>query len=127
VQHLGCSLSQTKPIVTPDRAPPPEEGGRVIQFRPRNAPRKGWPLPMGRQTRDDSPVADLGKFERPEAEDDYRHRMKMNALALLITCVLIVSGLWLAETMAEMRKIQDCVLTGRQNCIIFDASSALRH
>jgi len=98
----------------------------VIQFRPRT-PRKGWPVPTGRQTPDDSPVPDLGKYERRDNEDDYRHRMKMNALGLVITCALIVTGLWLAETMAQMRKIQDCVLTGRQNCVIFDASSALRH
>jgi hypothetical protein len=123
----GCNLSQIEPIVTPDRGSPREERGRVVPFRPRSGLRKAWPLPLGQRPRDDSPVADLAKFERPETEADYRHRMKMNALGLAITCVLIVAGLWLAETMAEIRKVQDCVLTGRQNCAPIDAASALRH
>ena len=124
---MGCNLPQIKPIVTPDRAPSPEERGHVVPFRPRSGLRKAWHLPLGQRSRDDSPVADLAKFERPETEDDYRHRMKMNALGLLITCVLIITGLWLAETMAEIRRVQDCVLSGRQNCVPIDAPSALRH
>jgi hypothetical protein len=113
--------------VTPDRSFPPEESGRVVPFRPRAALRGGWRVPARQAAHDDSPVADLAKFERPETEDDYRHRMKMNGLALIVTCVLIVTGLWLAETMAEMKKIQDCVMSGRQNCVKIDAPSSLRY
>jgi hypothetical protein len=95
----------------------------VIPFRLRSAVR----LPASQPAQDDSPVADLAKYERPETEADYRHRMKMNGLALVITCVLIVAGLWLAETMAGIRKVQDCVMSGRQNCAPITATSALRH
>ena len=83
---------------------------QVIRFRPRGAlfPRR-TPAP--------SPVDDLGKYERPRDEpDDYRHRMAMNGLAFVATVSLVVIGLWLATSMAQMRKDQDCVLTGRRNC-----------
>jgi hypothetical protein len=51
-----------------------------------------------------------------EAEDDYRHRMKMNVLGLLVTILLVISGVWIADTMAETRKLQDCFLAGGRNC-----------
>jgi len=64
----------------------------------------------------DPPEDDLAKYERGESEGDYRHRMKMNFLALAVTILLMVVGIWIAETMADMRKIQDCYLSGRRNC-----------
>jgi hypothetical protein len=63
-----------------------------------------------------SPVQDLEKFERPEGEDDYRHRMIMNIMAAAATILLIAGGIWIANTMALMRKNQDCVLSGKRNC-----------
>jgi hypothetical protein len=87
-----------------------------VPFRPRGAP-PGWSPPRRSPALDDGPVADLAKFEKPESEDDYRHRMKMNALALIVTILLMMTGWWLAETMAEMRKLQDCVLSGRRDCV----------
>ena len=63
-------------------------------------------------------VPDLEKYERtPEEPDDFRHRMMMNGLGLVVTVVLIAGGLWIAEVMAHMRKDQDCALTGRSNCM----------
>lgn len=63
------------------------------------------------------PVPDLDKYERvPDEPDDFRHRMLMNGLGLVVTVVLIMTGIWIAEVMAHMRKDQDCVLTGRSNC-----------
>ena len=63
-----------------------------------------------------SPVEDLAKYERGEGADDYRHRMLINAAALLFVAALIGAGLWIADTMAQMRKNQDCVLSGRSGC-----------
>jgi len=37
------------------------------------------------------PVPDLTKYEQADAADDYRHRMTMNALAFLVTILLIVT------------------------------------
>jgi len=63
-----------------------------------------------------SPVKDLAKYERAEGGDDYRHRMLINVAALLFVAALIGAGLWIADTMAAMRKNQDCVLSGRSGC-----------
>ena len=61
-------------------------------------------------------VEDLTKYERSESPDDYRHRMIVNVVAFVFVIGLIVAGLWLADTMAAMRKNQDCVLSGRRGC-----------
>ena len=88
---------------------PGEQPGRVIRFR-RPGSLFNRPLP------NQSPVKDLGKYENNAGPDDYRHRMKMNAAGLAVVIVLIGSGIWIANTMAQMRKDQDCVLSGRRGC-----------
>jgi hypothetical protein len=42
--------------------------------------------------------------------------MKMNAIALMVVVLLVAGGLWIADTIAQMRKTQDCVLSGRRGC-----------
>jgi len=42
--------------------------------------------------------------------------MTMNVLGFLVTVVLIVAGVWLVDKIAEIRKNQDCYLSGRRNC-----------
>ena len=59
---------------------------------------------------------DLSQYERSDEPDDYRHRMVMNVAALVVVALLIGAGLWIADTMATMRKNQDCVLSGRRGC-----------
>ncbi|HZP74874.1 MAG TPA: hypothetical protein VFB45_01910 [Pseudolabrys sp.] len=54
-------------------------------------------------------------------EDDYRHRMIVNIAGLSFVVLLIVAGIWLADTMATMRKNQDCVLSGRRGCTPVEA------
>jgi hypothetical protein len=63
-------------------------------------------------------VADsrLSTYVRGENPDDYRHRMVVNVVAFVFVIGLIAAGLWLADTMAAMRKNQDCVLSGRRGC-----------
>ncbi len=97
----------------PSHAPQPDdERGRVLPFqrhgqaRPRVAPRPP----------DDSPVEDVGKYARSEEPDNYRQRMINNALAFAFCILLVAIGVWLATSIAEMRKNQDCVLSGRRNC-----------
>ena len=69
-----------------------------------------------------APVEDLAKYERAERPDDYRHRMIVNVVAFLFVVGLIGAGLWLADTMARMRKDQDCVLSGRRGCTPIEVS-----
>jgi hypothetical protein len=42
--------------------------------------------------------------------------MIMNAAAFLLVLGLIGVGLWLADRMAQLRRDQDCVLSGRRGC-----------
>ena len=64
---------------------------------------------------------DLSRYERNDEPDDYRHRMWMNLAALIVVALLIGAGLWIANTMAMMRKNQDCVLSGRRGCTPVEA------
>jgi hypothetical protein len=93
-----------------------KESGQVIRFRPRDASRSGWRWPVPRARPNETPVADLSKYESTKSEDDYRHKMTMNALALVATAILVVVGIWLSISIADMQKKQDCYLQGRHNC-----------
>ena len=81
-----------------------DESGRVLRFRHRRS--------------DDllSDGDDLARYQHSEEPDDYRHRMAVNIAAVAVVALLIGIGWWLADTMASMRKNQDCVLTGRRGC-----------
>ena len=95
---------------------------RVLKFRPRTMSR-----PPGRQAgsgRDVSPVDvprqpdDLARYERAREEpDDFRHRMLANLAAFAFTVALTAIGIWLAMSIADLRKTQDCVLMGRRDCV----------
>jgi hypothetical protein len=99
--------------------------GRILPFRPRRTlpPAR---ISSAREDTDRSPVQDLEKFEHSGEEDDYRHRMIVNVVAFVIAVLLILSGVWLATTMAQMRKNQDCVLSGRRGCTPVEAPPATR-
>src|SRR6516165_5047726 len=79
-----------------ERQKPAEEMGRVVKFTPRTAPRKLAAPP------DPSPISNLGRYARG-GDDDYRHRMLMNALAFIVCLLLALAGIWLVSRIAEMR------------------------
>jgi hypothetical protein len=54
----------------------------------------------------------------PEDEGD---RARENAVMLGFFAVLVVAGIWLLGTMADLRKVQDCAAQGRRNCATIDA------
>jgi hypothetical protein len=81
-----------------------EDDGRIVRFRPRSGMFRGrhrWKALANESEPDDSPVADLAKFEASESADDYRHRMMMNAIAFIFTTSLILVGVWLANLMVH--------------------------
>ena len=86
---------------------PSEEEGRVVDFRRRK---------VRARPADPSPVESLSKYEHGQDQDDYRHRMIVNAVVFVFVVGLIGAAVWLADTMATMRKNQDCVLSGRRGC-----------
>lgn len=101
------------PIMTSDKPSLPKRGARVLNFR------RGQPvtrLPASGPTPTENVVQGLAKYERGDGPDDYRHRMIVNLAAFVFVMALIGAGLWLADTMARMRKDQDCVLSGRRGC-----------
>ena len=99
-----------------DRSMPSKDDGRIIRFRPRGTAPSGWRWPLQRPRPGETPVADLTQYESSKGEDDYRHRMTMNALALVATTILVIVGIWLAVSIADMQKKQDCYLQGGRNC-----------
>jgi hypothetical protein len=94
---------------------PYEQEARVLKFRPRS------PLPLRVPPRL-SPVQDLRKYETDAGPDDFRHRMIMNLAGFAAAIVIIVIGVWLADSIARLRKNQDCVLAGRRDCATLRAA-----
>jgi hypothetical protein len=92
------------------------ESGQILTFQLRRragTPRHAPIMPDGDGA---EPVDDLAVFEEEDGRIDYRHRMLMNVIAVVIVSVLISAGVWIADTIADMQKAQDCTLQGRQNC-----------
>lgn len=107
-------MKSQRPVLTDDEH-------RVLKFRPRTSAQ-----PPGRQNepgRETSQVHvrqdanDLARYERAREEpDDFRHRMLANIAAFAFTVALTAIGIWLAMSIADLRKTQDCVLMGRRDC-----------
>jgi hypothetical protein len=85
-----------------------DEKGQVLPFRRQGQLPRHAPPP--------SPVEDVGKYAVSEEPDNYRQRMINNGLAFAFCLLLVAIGVWLATSIAEMRRNQDCVLSGRRNC-----------
>ncbi len=96
----------------------------MLKFRPRTLAhppgQRGEPDNQTRQQPQDLTqhlTRDLSRFERAREEpDEFRHRMLANVAALAFTVALTAIGIWLAMSIADLRKTQDCVLMGRRDC-----------
>ncbi len=84
-----------------------DDDGRVVSFR------GGRPVSKPPEP----PVEDLAKYQGKETKEEYRERMTVNVVAFAFIVVLVGAGLWLADTMATIRKNEDCVASGRRNCV----------
>ncbi len=103
-----------------------DSDGRVVMFRPRDPAR-------GRKQGPTTPARGSGGSPQRWSEpwDDYvgddgaeqPHRGLINIIGVVFTVLLISAGLWLAHSLVEMRKIQDCVLSGRTNCAPIEVPS----
>jgi len=96
----------------------PEEEHRVLKFRPRTlAQPPGRKADQDEETNARHEPNDLSRYERDRSEpDDFRHRMLANVAAFAFTVALTAIGIWLAMSIADLRKTQDCVLMGRRDC-----------
>ncbi len=99
---------------------------RVLKFRPRTlAHPPGQPNSPARQQPQDL-TRDLSRLERDREEpDEFRHRMLANVAALAFTIALTAIGIWLAISIADLRKTQDCVLMGRHDCAQISGTAQL--
>jgi len=97
--------------MTPSRPSPPRESERVVMLFPRQ--RRNTAAPPSRRPA----IRGVSDYARSEQDDDeYRHRMINNLLAFLVCAVLVVAGVWLVDRIVELRRIQDCALSGRPSC-----------
>jgi hypothetical protein len=102
-----------------------DEEHQVLQFRPRNAAfTPAWRRDLNAPPPSDTQREpnDLSRYERPrnpdhDAPDDFRHRMLANIAAFAFTIALLAIGIWLAMSIADLRRTQDCVLMGRRDCV----------
>jgi hypothetical protein len=90
--------------VLSDRIQSNDDASRVIQFRPSldgsRGRHRGKTL-IGNSEPNCSPVPDLAKYQDQESDDEYRHRMIVNAIALAFTSLLILAGVCLAIMVAH--------------------------
>jgi len=94
-------------------APHPEDDrGRILPFRRSGASRPAVP----QKADGEAPVEGVEKYASAGEPDNYRQRMINNGLAFGACILLVMIGVWIANTMAEMRRKQDCVLSGRRDC-----------
>jgi hypothetical protein len=98
---------------------------QVLQFRPRQ--RAAEPSPADALEPDDTPLLDdLSRYEQDREDEpvNYARRMLMNVIAIAVVTILIGVGVWLADTIAQMERDQDCVLQGRHNCAPIEVPAA---
>jgi hypothetical protein len=107
--------------VVHDRPDPNEtrQSGQILSFKLRRRIERQplrSPAPVPPPADDDETVDDLSRYEEEDRHINYRQRTLMNVIAVVIVSLLVGAGVWLADTIADMQKIQDCTLQGRQNC-----------
>jgi hypothetical protein len=59
--------------------------------------------------------------EKRESPEDEGNRARENAVLLGFFALLVLAGVWLLGTMADIRKVQDCAAHGRRICATIDA------
>jgi hypothetical protein len=111
--------------VNTQRPTPSDDEHRVLIFRPRSALAspggqrvEHGQLARRREVEPEPPEPnDLSRYEHDRDEaGDFRHRMLANLAALAFTIALTAVALWLAASIANLRKTQDCVAMGRRDC-----------
>jgi hypothetical protein len=124
-RHVQCEAERPLSMKNEEQRRTEEESGVVVPFPARKASVQVHAFSNLSSER--SPVEGVDKYEkRANDEDDYPHRMKMNALAVVFLAALIGGGIWIVDVMAQQRKNQDCALSGRRNCAPISASSTGR-
>lgn len=115
--HISCDATGPTAVKT-QRPITSDEEHVVLKFRPRtSAQPPGKHEEPTRSAHPPSVANDLSSYEKPREEpDDFRQRMLANIAAFAFTVALTAIGIWLAMSIADLRKTQDCVLMGGRDC-----------
>jgi hypothetical protein len=100
-----------------ERSDPHDAGpfGQILKFEPRRSGQPSFAAATTQPFEDDP--GDFARFEQAQDEPiDYRHRMIMNLIALAILIALVGLGVWIADTISDLQREQDCLMQGRSNC-----------
>ena len=106
------------------RSAPSDAKGEVVDIR--HAAARRHARSVASRDAASSPAGELTRYQQSREKDDYRHRMMTNSLAFVFLVLLIIGGIWIADTMAAIRKNQDCVLSGRRGCTPVEAPPSQR-
>ena len=52
-----------------------------------------------------------------EESEERRHRVFVNLVAAIAVLVLAIAALWLMKTLDERRKLENCLASGRRDCL----------
>jgi hypothetical protein len=103
---------------------------QILQFRPRERLGDHASTGLANVNEPESELLDdLEQYEQDREEDEninYPQRMLMNVIAVAVVTLLIGVGVWLADTIANMEREQDCVLQGRQNCAPIEIAAPIQ-
>ena len=59
-------------------------------------------------------------MSEPNDPDDEDDRKLANAVLVIGFIALVAAGIWLANAMVDARKADECISSGRRNCIPLD-------
>lgn len=112
MQDRSSSLAETE---AQDGA---ARSAQVLQFRLRQQTAAPSSSDRDSAEPDEALLDDLSRYEQDREDEpvNYARRMLMNVIAIAVVTILIGVGVWLADTIAQMERDQDCVLQGRHNC-----------
>jgi hypothetical protein len=123
--------------VSSDASQATGQSDRVVMLRPRKGPSGGRAPRLSvidpqhdpawlHEQRTDQAGRVEAELDKEEDDADYRYRMLTNFIGVALIAILIGTGVWLAHAIADMRKTQDCVLSGRRNCAPIELPSSSR-
>ena len=102
-----------------------EAFGQVLRFEPRQPGKPAREAFTIEPAEDD--IDEFARFEQEQDEPiDYRHRMIMNLIALAIVTLLVGLGVWIADTISDLQREQDCLMQGRSNCAPIEVPVQMR-
>lgn len=61
-------------------------------------------------------MSDDQQDDQPDEEQE-RARRRTHLIALGVIVLLVIGGIWLASLLRSASNIQDCVMSGRTNCV----------